>query len=138
MPATIKASKKAGRAGRLGYDKPEDTIALGPITDLVKETGHNHWDSCEDFVKRLCKKSDMARSKVYPVLRRLNSYIMIDKTEGLKRQRITVLTGRIQARLDRRQGGFRGTAGRQRYADVHRKPRTYAWACSRCTPFCTP
>ena len=38
--------------------------------------------------------------RVYVMLRRLNSrYIRIDKTEGLKRQRVTILMDRIRAKL---------------------------------------
>lgn len=96
-----KENKKAGRkATKLGYDKPEDTVTLGAISDLVKETGLDRWDSFEDFVKRLSEKADLPRSKVYPILRRFNSrYILVDKTEGLKRQRVTILMDRISAKL---------------------------------------
>lgn len=97
-----KENKKANRkATKLGYDKPEDTITLGVISDLVKETGLDHWDSYEDFVKRLSEKANLPRSKVYPILKRFNSrYILVDKTEGLKRQRVTILMDRIRPKLD--------------------------------------
>mgnify|MGYP001609666813 CR=1 FL=1 len=96
-----KASKKASkRNAKLGYDKPGDTMTLGVISDLVKETGLEYWDSYEDFVKRLSTKANLPRSKIWQILARFNSrYIRIDKTEGLKRQRITILMDKIHAKL---------------------------------------
>ena len=51
--------------------------------------------------KRLSEKADLPRSRAYVVPRRFNSrHILIDKTEGLKRQRVTILMDRIRAKLD--------------------------------------
>ena len=96
---TEKATRKAkGRS----YERPEDTVLLGFILDLVKATGLAHWDSYDNFVKQLSERASMPRPKLWQMLNKFNSrYIQIDRSEGKKRQRVTILTDAIEQKLNK-------------------------------------
>ena len=83
------------------YERPEDRVVLGFMLDLAKETGLDHWDSYEDFVKRLSQKAGLPRSRIWQILTKFNSqYLLIDRTEGKKRQRVTLLIQKIKDKLN--------------------------------------
>ena len=68
---------------------------------LMKYSVSNPFRNTLRRFKRLSEKADLPRSRAYVVPRRFNSrHILIDKTEGLKRQRVTILMDRIRAKLD--------------------------------------
>jgi hypothetical protein len=92
--------QKNNRKTKRSTDKPQDLAVLGFILDLAKQTGLEHWDSYEDFVKRLSEKASIPRSRIWQILSKFNGhYLLIDRTEGKKRQRVTLLLERIREAL---------------------------------------
>ncbi len=93
--------KEKNNKKKRSYEHPEDKVVLGFILDLVKESGLDHWDSYEDFVKQLSQKASIPRARIWQILAKFNSqYLLIDRTEGKKRQRITLLVDRIREALN--------------------------------------